>query len=252
MTQMTCDQCRQIIAVADLTDWGDMDAVAAHCHTCDACAAVVTDVRDSARRVAELLDSVPAGVSSALVARRAAAGAALERQQTRRRRAVLYPLGGGAAAVTLVALVVGLRATSRHEGRNIAFRCLTAEQAATLVAPIMGREGTAAFRMVGPRIMTLNGSPAALREAERVIAQYDNEGSLAPGESCLLPASPPNVAPDVVGAQIEAAHAADMAKAEAQRAVEEARLTVEEAQRTAQEARRSAEDAARRAADRKP
>jgi len=256
MMAMTCDQCREIIAVADLTDWGDMDAVAAHCRTCETCAGVVTEVRDSARRVADLLDGIGPGVPAALVARRAAAQAALERQQRRRRRALLYPTAAAAlVAVAGIALVVSRSGVPHYPELHLPLRCLGPEQAATLVTPILGREGTVAVRVMGPHVMTIRGPREALRLVEQTIAQYDNEGSLLPGASCLLPAAPPNVGvaapmpPDVETQQAFDEMVKEQARLEAEqarRAAEEMRRAAEDQRHAAEEARRAMREDARR------
>jgi hypothetical protein len=246
MTAMTCERCRETIAVADLTDWGDMDAVAAHCRTCEVCAAVVTDVRDSARRVADLLDSIPPGASAALVARRAEAAAALERQQARRRRALLYPLGGGAALLALLALAVTLRTSPGDERRNVVLHCLAPEQAVTLVTPLLGGEGTVAVRSASPaRVVSLTGPAHLLNTAEAVIEQYDNPESRA---SCEAATPPPNAAAE---AAANAAFA-DMVKAQAELEAAQARRAAEEMRQAAEEARRRVADEERRAAARRP
>lgn len=257
-SNMTCDQCRQAIAVADLTDWGDMDAVATHCHGCESCAAVVTDVRDSARRVAELLDGIPVGVPSALVARRAAAGAAIERERTRRRRRLVYPLVG---LVAVVAPVVALFTARIHPGpivsaptevRTVVLNCLGSDQAAMLATPYVEHDGSIDFNphTEGLRRVTLKGPAHQVREAERAIRAADNPSILQTGESCVLP-DPATLAArameqDVMRAQLEAE--------QARQQVEQIRQQTEQARQQAEQARQQAElarqDAARARPDR--
>ncbi|AHG88833.1 hypothetical protein J421_1296 [Gemmatirosa kalamazoonensis] len=260
MMAMTCDQCREIIAVADLTDWGDMDAVAAHCRTCETCAGVVTEVRDSARRVADLLDGIGPGMPAALVARRAAAQAALERQQRRRRRAFLYPTAAAMVAAAGFAVFVSRSGMRHYPELHLPLRCLGPEQATTLVMPIVGREGTVAVKGMGPHMLTISGPREMLQRAEHAVAQYDNEGSLLPGESCLLPAGPPNVGmAATMPPDVETQQAFDeMIREQARLEAEQARRTAEEMRRAAEEQRHAAEEARRamredaRAAARKP
>jgi len=240
LPHMTCDECRQIIAVADLTDWGDMDAVAAHCRTCDGCAGVVTEVRDSARRVAELLDGIPAGVSSSLVARRAAAAAAIERQERRRRRVFLYPVAGGAATLALVALLVSRSGMAGRETHHVLLRCLTVDQAAALVTPVLGRDGRVAGMergMPGVRMLTLSGKRSAVAEAERVIDQVDHAGPMAPDMACDVPVIPPELNAAVLEQdRMRAEQEAERARQEVDRIRQEVERARQEAERARQEA----------------
>jgi hypothetical protein len=245
-TMMTCDECRQILAVADLTDWGDMDGVAAHCRACETCAAVVTDVRDSARRVAELLDGIPAGVPATLVARRAAAAAAIERQRRRRWRTLVYPIAAGSVLLAFGALAVSRSGMPGREKRHLVLQCLAPEQAATLLAPVVGREGSIAFSSKSPvRMLTISGPGRVVNEAERVIAQLDNPGSLAPGGSCVLPDHAMEMEQAHAMDEARAAMEQDMARAqqEAERAHQEVERARQEAERARQEAERARQDA---------
>jgi hypothetical protein len=245
MTRMTCDECRQAIAVADLTDWGDMDGVAAHCRTCETCAVVVAEVRDSARRVAELLDGIPAGVPAALVARRAAAAAAIERQRRRRWRALAVPVAAGSVLLAFGALAVSRSGRAGREQHHIVLQCLTPEQAATLVAPILARDGRVAFSREAPlRVLTISGPARVVGEAQSLIAQLDNPGSLAPGGSCVVPQAPPDVEAAAMEDDMRRAHQeAERANQEVERARQEAERAREEAARAREEAEHARQEA---------
>ena len=244
-TNMTCDECRQILAVADLTDWGDMDGVAAHCRACETCAAVVTDVRDSARRVAELLDGIPAGVPATLVARRAAAAAAIERQRRRRWRTLVYPIAAGSVLLAFGALAVSRSGMPGREKRHLVLQCLAPEQAATLLAPVVGREGSIAFSEKSPvRMLTVTGPARVVGEAQSLIAQLDNPGSLAPGGSCVVPQAPPDVEAAAMEDDMRRAHQeAERANQEVERARQEAERAREEAARAREEAEHARQEA---------
>lgn len=214
---MNCEECRSVIAVADLTDWGDMNAVAVHCRTCPACSDVVTQVRDSAQRVATLLDGLSPGVPAALVARRAEAEAVLVRERRRRTR---FFVRLGSAGVMLAAgiavFVVRAVSTPPSETMTLALNCIQGDYAAALLEPIMGRDGSVTVRTLGPRtVLRISGPPHVLAEAHDALARFDNAGSLPRGTACLT-------VPDMSAA-------------------EEARMEAEHARLMAEDARRAAE-----------
>lgn len=243
MPTMTCDECRQAIAVADLTDWGDVDAVAAHCRTCPSCAGVVTAVRDSAQRAADVLNAIPPGVDSALVARRTAAEAALVRERTRRRSRLAVRLAA-AVAVVAVGVSVAVSRSAPTESLTVPLRCLSADQAAALLAPQLGRAGRVVARppVGGLSVLTITGPVRVLVEAQQTLGRFDNADALPTGASCMVGQPDAGPSADAVGAALEMQRAAAQ---DAARATEEARRAIDEARRTADEARRAAAQAAR-------
>lgn len=185
---MTCDECRQAIAVADLTDWGDMERVAAHCRTCPDCAGMVTQVRDSAQRVADVLAAIPPGYDSALVSRRAEATAALERQHHRR---VRFGIRIGSASLLLVAGLAVAATRLMHPtyvSRNLMLHCLTPEQAGEIVGPIIGHDGRVIInkRPDALRLLRVTSTSSRIEMAERDLAKYDNPATLPAGASCAV------------------------------------------------------------------
>jgi hypothetical protein len=257
---MTCAECLHAVATADVAELRTAGALVAHCRTCADCAALVDDVAEETRRIADALNGVPAGVHPHVLAARAVAGAARSRRRADRLRGAWYAVGGGAALLVFVAVMRAIVALPRDgpagDLRTVELRCLGPVQATELARGFLpyqvqarpGPAGTPTVLLGGPGAL-----PHELAAAAATIARLDDEYVRERPQLC---AAVPNAfrgesaawaaAQDAIAAEARAKAAAAASAAEAA-AVEAERLKA--AERAARLAEQDAKAVARAAAE---
>lgn len=170
---MTCDDYLAMLATlpVDELDYGRAREHAAGCGDCDRVTRVVAQ-RERNLRLAfgDLHSSVPAAQ---------VAEGALDRAN-RRRVARYYQIGLGiTGALTALYMLVMARAAPEEPAARVSetfqLQCLSADQAADLLRPVVQATGSIAYRASSSRaVLEVDASPAEMARARMVIDHYDN------------------------------------------------------------------------------
>jgi hypothetical protein len=149
-------------------------------------ASELEELRRAGASVAELrAAAMEAGISESAfeealgeIQRAEAAGAPDVRRPTRTRLRI------GAAVTALVLLFTGIYVSRRVAPappgvveETFTLRCLPANEAASMLRPILVQSGTISFSMRIPTELTITGTPQQLEQARSVLAEQDVPGS---------------------------------------------------------------------------
>ena len=169
----TCAECLTILSTARFSELSQSAVIAEHCGTCERCAAVAAEIRFAEQRLAlSLTEARPLSLSYEV------ASEAITGSDRLRRRAAARLFR--AAVGTLGLLLLGSYVKEEWWDTRgpelttvtLALKCMTGEQALTVVTPLLRSNGTAAYAQPGFPALTVRGPDREVMQATSALDAF--------------------------------------------------------------------------------
>ena len=171
----TCAECLTMLSTARLSELGQSTVIAEHCGTCERCALIAAEIRFAEQRLALSLSEARPLAPSYQVASEAVTGS-----DRRRRRAAARVFRAVVGTFGLLLLGSYLKEEwwdTRGSGRTtatLALKCLTADQALTVVVPLLRGNGSAAYPQPGFAALTVHGRDREVMQATSALDAFQS------------------------------------------------------------------------------
>ena len=171
----SCAECLTILSTARLSELGQSTVIAEHCVTCERCATVAAEIRFAEQRLALSLAEARPLSPSYQVASEAITGSD---RLGRRVAARVFRAALGTFGLLLLGSYVkeewwdtrGPELTTA----TLALKCMTSEQALTVVTPLLRSNGTAAYAQPGFPALTIRGPDREVMQATSALDGFQS------------------------------------------------------------------------------
>ena len=171
----TCAECLTILSTARLAELGKNSVIAEHCGSCERCAVVAAEIRFAEQRLALTLGEARPRSPSYQVAGEAITGS----ERTRRRAAArLFRAVVGTFGILLLGSYLKEEWWDRRRPplttATLALKCMTSEQAMTVVVPLLRSSGTRAYPQPGFPALTVRGPDREVMQATAALDAFQS------------------------------------------------------------------------------
>lgn len=196
---MTCAEALSALSIASLRDMGPDSPIMQHCAECPECSRVTTMVREQEYEAATTLNGLPPMSDPAALAEQSVISSA------RRRKGRIAVMLSGAALIATVWIALWLtiipalnNADASHlmtlRTETVQLSCMSPQQAGDIISPYVRSHGSTFYvPSSGIRAITIRGNADEIRNARRVIDQFESD----PAAACRVPTGSPDVTVDV-------------------------------------------------------
>jgi hypothetical protein len=171
----TCAECLTMLSTARLSELGKNTLIAEHCTTCERCAVVAAEIRFAEQRLALSLAEARPMSPSYQVASEAIVGADKHR---RRAAARVFRAAVGMFGLLLLGSYVKEEWWDKRGPElttsTLALKCMTPEQAMTVVVPLLRSSGTRAYPQPGFPALTVRGPDREVMQATAALDAFQS------------------------------------------------------------------------------
>jgi hypothetical protein len=171
----SCAECLTMLSTARLAELGQSGLIAEHCRTCERCAVVAAEIRFAEQRLALRL-----GESRPMSSSYQVASEAVTRSDRVRRRATARLFRGAVGIFGMLLLGSYVKEEwwdtrrPRLTTATLTLKCMTPEQAMTVVVPLLRSNGTRAYPQPGFPTLTIRGPDDEVMQATSALDAFQS------------------------------------------------------------------------------